>query len=161
MISPRARRSPAYTAPPTAAARAVLDLVVLAEVHVEDAPVRALAQRLDGDGRELREDRLAVAAVGRRPRDPLGLQPGRLRLRRLQDRAAFPDFEAVEMDYYRQYGIFPIMHLLTVKNEVVQDHPWAAASIAAAFSAAKRIALDRLRDPPILPLAFWQSAIRR
>jgi 4,5-dihydroxyphthalate decarboxylase len=71
----------------------------------------------------------------------------------------FPDFESVEKEYFRGFGIFPIMHVLTIKDEVVTQHPWAPASIAEAFSGAKHLALERLRDPRVLPFAFWQSSM--
>lgn len=73
----------------------------------------------------------------------------------------FPDFETVEADYFRRFGIFPIMHALTIKDEVLESYPWAAASLAEAFTAAKDTAIARLRDPRVLPFAFWQSAMRR
>lgn len=75
-------------------------------------------------------------------------------------RRLFEDFLEVELDYYRRTKIFPIMHVLTVKRDVIERYPWAPASIAAGFAEAKRIATERLRDPRVMPLSIWQWALQ-
>ncbi|WP_411720262.1 hypothetical protein [Mycetocola sp.] len=69
----------------------------------------------------------------------------------------FPDYAAVERDYFQTFGIFPTMHVLTIKSDIVEKHPWVPASLFQAFTLAKKVALDRLHDPRYLPLAFLQS----
>jgi 4,5-dihydroxyphthalate decarboxylase len=70
----------------------------------------------------------------------------------------FPDYKAREIDYYRQTGIFPIMHLLMIRQSIVERHPWVAANLAYAFNRAKQLAYDRLRNPRVLPQAWGTSA---
>ncbi|MDX1484519.1 MAG: ABC transporter substrate-binding protein [Alphaproteobacteria bacterium] len=72
------------------------------------------------------------------PRMPLGFgkNPDIVRL--------FPDFQAVELDYYRRTGIFPIMHLVVIRREIYDAHPFVAASLYAAFEEAKALAMARL-----------------
>jgi 4,5-dihydroxyphthalate decarboxylase len=70
----------------------------------------------------------------------------------------FPDFKAREIDYYRQTGIFPIMHLLIIRQTIVERHPWVPANLAYAFNRAKQIAYERLRNPRVLPQAWAVSA---
>lgn len=70
----------------------------------------------------------------------------------------FPDYRELEIDYYRQTRIFPIMHALTLRQELVDRHPWVPASIASAFEQAKRRAYQRVRNPRVVPLAFFQHA---
>lgn len=70
----------------------------------------------------------------------------------------FPDFPEVERAYYARTGVFPIMHVLTIKQEVVERHPWVPASLMTAFTAARHQAMQRLRNPRALPLAFVQDA---
>ena len=72
----------------------------------------------------------------------------------------FPDYPEVERAYYAKTGVFPVMHVLTVKQEVVDRHPWVPASLMAACTAARRLAMERLRNPRTLPLAFVQDAWR-
>jgi len=71
----------------------------------------------------------------------------------------FPDPRAVETDYFARTRIFPIMHAVTVRRAVVEEHPWVPESMTAAFTEAKRVALRRLRNPRVAPLAFWQYAL--
>ena len=66
----------------------------------------------------------------------------------------FPSFKAVEQDYYRRTGIFPIMHTVVVREDVHQEHPWAAASLYRAFCAAKDLAIAGLYDTDALQLSL-------
>lgn len=70
----------------------------------------------------------------------------------------FPNYQELERAYYRQTGIFPIMHVLTIKQEIVERYPWVPDNLAYAFNEAKRLAYERLRNPRVLPLAWFQSA---
>lgn len=84
---------------------------------------------------------------------PKSLLAGDRRIARL-----FPDFKQAEIDYYRKTTIFPIMHTLIIKQEIVEKHPWVPANLAYAFNESKRLALQHLRNPRILPLAFFTSS---
>jgi hypothetical protein len=53
----------------------------------------------------------------------------------------FPDFEAVERDYYSRTGIFPIMHVVVIRRDVYKNNRWIARSIMKAFEDAKAIAV--------------------
>jgi len=58
-------------------------------------------------------------------------------------RRLFEDFEAVERDYFRKTGIFPIMHTLVIRKEVYEQNPWIAPALYKAFKEAKALALQR------------------
>jgi 4,5-dihydroxyphthalate decarboxylase len=56
----------------------------------------------------------------------------------------WPDFRSVEESYYRETGIFPIMHTIVIKNETLVQHPWIAMNLFRAFEEAKDNSLRRL-----------------
>ncbi|MBS0320069.1 MAG: ABC transporter substrate-binding protein [Proteobacteria bacterium] len=56
----------------------------------------------------------------------------------------FPDFVAVERDYWRRGHIFPIMHTVVIRREVYEANRWIARSLYKAFVAAKARALEAL-----------------
>ena len=58
----------------------------------------------------------------------------------------FPDYEAVEAAYFKNTGIFPIMHVIVIKTEVLERHPWLAMNLYKAFEEAKRRSIERLSD---------------
>jgi len=66
----------------------------------------------------------------------------------------FPDYRAVEAEYYRRTGIFPIMHTVVVREDVHRAHPWVAGSLYQAFCAARDIAVDGLYDTDALRVAL-------
>jgi 4,5-dihydroxyphthalate decarboxylase len=59
-----------------------------------------------------------------------------------QVRRLFRDCRAVEAEYYRETGIFPIMHLVVIRRPVYQRDPALAIRLTQAFAAAKRIAFE-------------------
>lgn len=58
----------------------------------------------------------------------------------------FEDPTATAKDYYARTGIFPIMHVVGVRKELVQQHPWLPAALLKAFSESKAKALELLAD---------------
>jgi 4,5-dihydroxyphthalate decarboxylase len=70
----------------------------------------------------------------------------------------FPDYKAEEMAFYRQTGVFPIMHVVGIRHEVVEKHPWVPVNMYHAFQKAKKIAMERLVNPRIVPLAWYREA---
>lgn len=58
----------------------------------------------------------------------------------------FPDPAAAGREYYQRTKIFPIMHVLGVRRELVEQHSWLPVALLKAFTEAKDIALEWLFD---------------
>ncbi len=92
----------------------------------------------------------AMLAVGEldalvTPRSPSCFDHGSPVVRRL-----FPDYRAVEVDYFNRTRIFPIMHTLVIREELHRKHPWIAASLYYAFCEAKAACYRRMVDTAAL-----------
>jgi 4,5-dihydroxyphthalate decarboxylase len=71
----------------------------------------------------------------------------------------FPDYKQIEMDYFRATGIFPIMHVTTIKQEIVDKYPWVTTNLVKAFEQAKLAAYRRVANPRMVPLAWVRTAV--
>jgi len=58
----------------------------------------------------------------------------------------FPDPVAAAKDYFKRTGVFPIMHLIGVRRQLAEQHPWLPGAVLKAFEHAKTIALEKLSD---------------
>jgi 4,5-dihydroxyphthalate decarboxylase len=58
----------------------------------------------------------------------------------------FSDYRAVEEQYYAATGIFPIMHTVALRSELLVENPWIAGNLYSAFVEAKRRGLERALD---------------
>lgn len=72
----------------------------------------------------------------------------------------FPNSKEAEIDYYRKSGIFPIMHTVVIKNEILQKHPWAAVNVLRAFQKAKEICYERMKDPRNFALVWVKELMQ-
>lgn len=71
----------------------------------------------------------------------------------------FEDYVGAEKAYYKKTGIFPIMHIVGVRETLAKQHPWLPASIFKAFDAAKEHALQALRVVNIPTVSLpWAEA---
>jgi 4,5-dihydroxyphthalate decarboxylase len=69
------------------------------------------------------------------------------------------NYKQEEMAFYRKTGIFPIMHVMGIKREIVERHPWIPINMYHAFNKAKSTAMERMKNPRIVPLAWYQAAL--
>ena len=72
------------------------------------------------------------------------------------------DFVEVEAMYYRETGIFPIMHVVVLRRDVFDAHPWVAMNLLQAFEQAKQRSLARTLEAtvPSFPIP-WTSEYAR
>lgn len=71
----------------------------------------------------------------------------------------FPDFRGEERAYFARTKIFPIMHVLAIREELVQAHPWLATSVFKAYAEAKQMCLQELYELTALKITLpWVVA---
>jgi 4,5-dihydroxyphthalate decarboxylase len=58
----------------------------------------------------------------------------------------FPDYAQVEREYYKRTGIFPIMHTLVVRKELISRQAEIATAIYKGFSQAKDLVMQRYKS---------------
>ncbi len=62
----------------------------------------------------------------------------------------FTHYAPIERAYFRQTGIFPIMHTVVIRREVYEANRWVAQSLTKAFVEAQRRTYEDLRETAAL-----------
>ena len=70
----------------------------------------------------------------------------------------FPNWKQEEIAYWKKTGIFPIMHVMGIKQEIVDRHPWLPINLYHALNESKRLAMKRMENPRIVPLVWYREA---
>ena len=70
----------------------------------------------------------------------------------------FPNYKEEERLFYEKTGIFPIMHVIGIKKELIDRDPWIAINLFHAFNRSKDKAMVRMENPRIAPLAWYREA---
>jgi 4,5-dihydroxyphthalate decarboxylase len=65
----------------------------------------------------------------------------------------------VEIAYFEKTGIFPIMHTVLVRKDIVEAHPWVARNLLTAFQESKDRAFEAMQDPRRVSLAWFRDAL--
>ena len=83
---------------------------------------------------------------------------GRPEIRRL-----FENYPEVEADYFKQTGIFPIMHTVAMREDLWKESPEIAVDLFNAFQQAKLQAYRRLNDlsPYRISLVWFREPLRQ
>jgi 4,5-dihydroxyphthalate decarboxylase len=71
----------------------------------------------------------------------------------------WPNYREVEKAYYLRTKIFPIRHVVVVKNSILEQNPWVAQSLVDAFSKAKEIGIKHVSDTRRSFLAWYGAEI--
>ena len=69
-----------------------------------------------------------------------------------------PNYKAEEEKYYTKTGIFPIMHVMAIREDVLEQYPWVPINMYRVFNDAKAHAMRRMENPRIVPLAWYREA---
>lgn len=79
------------------------------------------------------------ALIGANIPDTFGKNPEVVRL--------FPDARTVDREHFKRTGVFPIMHAVAIRRDVLERNKWIAESLYEAFDAAKNYALTKMKYP--------------
>ena len=66
----------------------------------------------------------------------------------------FPDVKAAEQSYYKNTGVFPIMHAVAIRKDVIAKNPSLPKAVFDMYSKAKKIAYDRLESTTSLKVTL-------
>jgi 4,5-dihydroxyphthalate decarboxylase len=69
----------------------------------------------------------------------------------------FPDYRREEMEYYRKTRIFPIMHVLSMRRSLAEEHPELPAELFRLFSESKKLAQRSASELPSWALAWTRE----
>lgn len=72
----------------------------------------------------------------------------------------FPNYGEVEREYYKRTRLFPIMHTLLIRTELLEREPWVAMSMFDAWMASKQALYDELRWQRVHMTALWYRELR-
>jgi 4,5-dihydroxyphthalate decarboxylase len=75
----------------------------------------------------------------------------------------FPNFLEMEEEHYSQSKVYPIMHVIAVKRDIIDAHPWVGRNLYNAFNESKRRSVVRLLDPAVsrYPLPWLPTYARQ
>ena len=120
------------------------------EETVSFKPKDGVSLSLKGPGKKMGQMLLdgEIAALIM-PHPPKSVLEAGARVRRL-----FPDAKAEELRYFRKNGYYPIMHILALKQELVDREPWVAKALLSLFEEAKKICRGYYDDPNWSQLAW-------
>lgn len=88
------------------------------------------------------------------PELPPSLRKGDPRVGRL-----FGDAKSADVAYFRKTRIFPIMHTVVIREDLVEKYPWLPMELVQAFRTSKDLAFQRMEDPRTVSLAWLQEAL--
>jgi 4,5-dihydroxyphthalate decarboxylase len=87
-------------------------------------------------------------------RMPSTFRTGGGRVKRL-----FENYVEVERQYYRDTGIFPVMHTVAIRRELHEQNRWVAQSLYKAFAQAQRLTYESLQETAALKAMLpWLTA---
>ena len=82
--------------------------------------------------------------------EPKAFTEGHPKIKRL-----FSDPRATDRDYLARTGIFPIMHAVAIRNDVIDAHPWLPEAVFNAYSRAKQMQYEAMGEKWILGTLPW------
>ncbi len=74
-------------------------------------------------------------------------------------RPLFPDAKAEEQRYFARTGVFPIMHTVVIREDLLGRDPWLGMTLVQAFRKSKALAFRQMENPRRVSLAWFREAL--
>jgi 4,5-dihydroxyphthalate decarboxylase len=81
---------------------------------------------------------LDAVMVARQPKVFLNKHPDVERL--------FPDYLKVEREYFAKSNVYPIMHIMAMRKDMLRENPWIARNLFHAFEESRRRCIARFKE---------------
>ena len=65
-------------------------------------------------------------------------------------RQLFPKAKETEVAYFKKTGMFPIMHAVAIRKDVLEENPWLAKAVFDLYAKAKNIAYNNLETTTVM-----------
>lgn len=90
-----------------------------------------------------------------------GNNPVSFRRKSPKIRRLFPNYRSLELEYFKKTGIYPIMHLVVIRKDVVERYPWVALNMYKALCESKEYCYRHMLEfgSPKVSLAWLQPLI--
>jgi 4,5-dihydroxyphthalate decarboxylase len=82
--------------------------------------------------------------------EPRAFREGHPKIKRL-----FEDPRKVEREYYSRTSIFPIMHAVVLRSDLIEQHPWIPKAVFNAYSEAKKMTYADMQQKWYLRTMPW------
>jgi len=70
----------------------------------------------------------------------------------------FQNVKETEIAYFKNTNMFPIMHVVAIRTDVLEENPWLAKTVFDIYSEAKNIAYKKLESTTVLSVTLpWTS----
>ncbi len=84
--------------------------------------------------------------------EPRAFVEGDPRVRRL-----FSNVRETEQEYFKRTGVYPIMHAVAMRNDMIEQHPWLPRAVFDAYSQSKSMAIAGMRKRAFFKTLPWYA----
>ena len=78
-------------------------------------------------------------------------------------RRLFDNPRAEEEAWFKRTGVYPIMHVIAMRKDMLEEHPWVARNLLLAFEESKRRSMARIFDGGVsrYPIPWMNDEVNR
>lgn len=75
----------------------------------------------------------------------------------------FANYREEEENYFKRTGVFPIMHIIAMRRDILNEFPWLARNLYLAFEDSRKRSMERLFEGSVsrYPIPWMQDSAER